>query len=1141
MPVTSIQLYFSHAVEQLVEQLGKQLSNSQGDDFLTPETVIVPNGNVQRYLQLSLAELNVVCANVEFPFFEVGLHRAIAAICPNALPKLLNGRQMGLQIWRILHQLEADKTDLPIALQSYFADDKEAALHSQKQWQLSHKLANLFLDYEAQRGEMVTAWEQGKSVFSASADQTLRNHEAMQKFLYLQVVEQTTKRSLWQLERQLTWSELQPSQRALHVFTPGRLSELHRRILCRLGGFYQLHIYQLNVCAEYWEDMQTEGEDIWLQRLNDTKIYRTDEFGRPTDKPLPPSEHFFELAESEQENPLLKAWGKPGREALKLFSELENDALHFAVKFSDDWLEFEPQANSSLLQAIQNSILFRLPAEPQLKLEQAPLSLQFAVAPSIEREVAAVYHQILHSLQQNPQLKLHEIAVLVTDMNRYRFVLEQVFEAYNRRYQTQLPYSIIDASVIKESRYATAVMELFAVLENDFVRSAVFDLLQNPCLQAANELTPEELETWLLWCDELGMFCGFNELYPFDDERSSYFTWQQGLSRLHLSLARLSDDLPAEIDAALVGKFSWLLESLQQYKRLLNTRQSAEQWNRQLGHLFEQFLAVPEAEQQEIKVQMTLLQSLQWLADELGEQALGFDDIKCFIEYELSALSAGKGSYLSGGLVCAALQPMRPIPFKVTYILGLDEYSFPGQSGYETLNLAQKSRRIGDVNAIENNNYLFLETLMCSRERLYLSYVGMNLEKDETVAASPIIETLLQHCKQLLVNDLNAEESLEKQLVQRIPLHQTEYNIDTGSDRPVSIVTTAETQTTTATSIEMSIEQLAAFLENPYVLQVKRQGILSQHSRDSAAIDQEPTSLNAWQKSELFQQTVGDCLEQGKPEQFAENLLANHQRLLRKSQVPLLELSDLEALGALSKDSDWQQLFADLSDLEPLGALRIGDAETSRATSLNLPPAVFTLQDGRQVRVHSAIEHLFQSPQGISRQVVFGSSKHTTWHRYLLKPFLAWCLLQQSQDFIPSDDFVLDICFVNKIKSVKFNYLPHFGFANRQQLADYWLNLLTDFCSERDEFLPFSLLSSLTIDNNPDLPPFTIGKKLSYLAKPLEQLTDVELEKLQQQYQKALKFPDFQPIYQLLEVEPCDDFLQLYKRRLQPLLAMNYG
>lgn len=1137
MSLTSIQLYFSHAVEQLVGHLGEQLLSSQGRDFLTPNTVIVPNGNMQRYLQLSLAELNGVCANVEFPFLESGLYAAIEAVSSEALPKLLNGRQMGLEIWRILHHLEADRAAQPIALQNYFPADDGVALRSKKRWQLSHKLASLFLDYEAQRGDMVAAWQQGKSVFSGSGDATLRANEEMQRFIYLQVVEQSRKRSLWQLERQLEWAKLKPSNQALHVFTPSRLSDLHRRILCRLGEFYQLHIYQLNVCAEYWEDMQTEGEDIWLQRLNGTQVCRTDAFGTPTDEPLPKSEQFFELSESEHENPLLKAWGKPGREALKLFSELENDALHFAVRFSDDWLAFEPQDDSSLLQSVQNSVLFRLPAEAKLKLEPAPLSLQFAVAPSIEREVAEVYHQILQDLQHNPQLKLHEIAILVTDMSRYRFVLEQIFEQYNRRYEIQLPYSIIDGSVVKESRYAAAVMGLFAVLEGDFVRSSVFNLLQNPCLQAANDVTAEELETWLLWCDELGIFCGFNKLYPFTDERSSYFTWQQGLSRLRLSLARLSDDLPAEVDAALVGKFSWLLDSLYQYKKLLNTRQSAKQWGRQLSDLFEQFLTVAEDDNKESKVQMSLQQSLQWLADELGEQQFEFADISCFIEHELSALSAGKGSYLSGGLVCAALQPMRPIPFKATYILGLDEYAFPGQSGYDTLNLVQKSRRIGDVNSIENNNYLFLETLMCSRERLYLSYVGMNLEKDETVAASPIIETLLQHCKQLLANDVTSE----KQLVQKIPLQPTEYNIDTGSDRPVSIVATAETQTTTATSIDISIEQLAAFLDNPYALYLKRQGILSQHSRDSATIDQEPTSLKAWQKSELFQQTVGDCLEQGKPEQFAENLLANHQRLLRKSQVPLLELSDLAELETLSKSSQWQQLFDDLSELKPLEPLRIGDAQTSRATSLNLPPAVFTLQDGRQVRVHAAIEHLFQSPQGISRQVVFGSSKYATWHRYLLKPFLAWCLLQQSQDFIPSDDFVPEICFVNKIKSIKFNYLPHFGFANRQQLADYWLNLLTDFCSERDEFLPFSLLSSLTIDNNPDLPPFTIGKKLSYLAKPLEQLTDVELDRLQQQYQKSLKFPDFQPIYQLLEVEPCDDFLQLYKRRLQPLLAMNYG
>ena len=71
MSHNKINLFFSHSVESLANVLSKQVNAQQthGDIFNAPK-VLVPNANMQRYLQLAMAKNNGVCAHVDFPFLE---------------------------------------------------------------------------------------------------------------------------------------------------------------------------------------------------------------------------------------------------------------------------------------------------------------------------------------------------------------------------------------------------------------------------------------------------------------------------------------------------------------------------------------------------------------------------------------------------------------------------------------------------------------------------------------------------------------------------------------------------------------------------------------------------------------------------------------------------------------------------------------------------------------------------------------------------------------------------------------------------------------------------------------------------------------------------------------------------------------
>ncbi|MGJ8664663.1 MAG: exodeoxyribonuclease V subunit gamma, partial [Marinicella sp.] len=682
----SINLYFSHEVEQLASQLVSNILDEirRTSEPLTPSHVIVPNANMQRYLQLFMAEQQGISANLEFPFLEKGLSQYLNLFEVEQEAPLWSQTELTIKIYAFLStaELMADNAMQPI--NTYLSGQANELLLSRKKWQLAQRLAVLFVSYELQRPEMVMQWVAGKAHFFRSEDQQLKNIEAAERHIYQSIMQsnqQIGSHSLLQRFQMIDWQQAAKSNQSMHLFTPTRLSAFHRHLLAHLAQYLPVNIYQLNVCSEYWEDLTTDQEDAWQQRINAQIIKAHDGDGHEiTAEDTAGQEVFFALSDDETENPLLKAWAKPGRESLRLFSELEDEAIHLNVAYQPDWLFSNHPRNRHALHVIQDSILNRSQQKNQFKTQEQLTTLQMAVAPSIYREVQAVYNSVLFNLAENDDLQLTDIAILVPDMDKYRNVIEQVFAEQSSQHPFQLRYSLIDSSVKTESLYAQAVLGMFDVLENDFVRALVLKWLANDCVKQALNLTDKELAEWLNWLSRLGIYSHFDHLYDAPDqaELTRRFTWQQGLQRLRQSL--VSDEVLAlSQDTELMGRLSWVIESLQQWHQIIKSPKLPKDWQQLVMQMTSSFIAIPEGLYKEEQVRLALSVSMDRLVENAGQVMMSLADIRYFIEQEFIHLSASKGNYLSGGMVCASLQPMRPIPFKITYILGLDERSFPGE------------------------------------------------------------------------------------------------------------------------------------------------------------------------------------------------------------------------------------------------------------------------------------------------------------------------------------------------------------------------------------------------------------------------------------------------------------------------------
>jgi exodeoxyribonuclease V gamma subunit len=105
--------------------------------------------------------------------------------------------------------------------------------------------------------------------------------------------------------------------------------------------------------------------------------------------------------------------------------------------------------------------------------------------------------------------------------------------------------------------------------------------------------------------------------------------------------------------------------------------------------------------------------------------------------------AARRGGRARRGVTIATLAPLRALTFRIVFVVGLDERVFPSAQGFGALDLRAAAPQPGDVTPRDQDEYLFLETLLSARERLRLSYVARDAVTGERKDPSSVVLALL--------------------------------------------------------------------------------------------------------------------------------------------------------------------------------------------------------------------------------------------------------------------------------------------------------------------------------------------------------------------------------------------------------------
>ena len=711
-------LHQSNTLHLLFDQLRALVAEPLADPF-APEIIVVQNQGMAQWVSQQLAFATGIAANLAFPLPARciwDLYHRLAGTAP-----VEDAFRKPVLHWRIFSLLPQYQ-DHPAfrEIRAYLQDDQGES----KRYQLAGTISDLFDQYLIYRPDMLESWQRQP----ATGDwQALLWHRL------------TASGQPLQLQVPAAFSQLLQAAHAtggmlpqrLHLFGINSLAPVYLNIFAQIGRHTEVHLFHLSPCRQFWGDLQAPRQEARLRDKAKGAL------------PVPPP--------SASGNPLLLSLGKTGQDLFRQL--LEYDLQDFDLYHQDGQQHLLAILQQDILDLVDRSAL----PDERFQPQPGDRSVQFHVCHSPMREIQNLHDRLLDLFQAMPDLHPGDILVTAPDIRIYATAIAAVFGGAAP--ELRIPYSLADLSASDEQPVARCFLDLLGLLSGRFTAPEVLSLCESGPLLRRFGLDASLLPQLHGWVGEAGIRWGVDAAHrrELGIDAGGQHSWQFGFDRMLLGYltgespegfcgvmpyGRMSAD---ETEA--LGNFISLVQTLASWRARLQEPRTIDGWYKDLSQMLADFFDSGTQEQELVTLRDSLraLQSdctLAGMADPLSPEV-----IRQYLEQALAQPGGGQ-AFLSGRVTFCNMVPMRSVPFRVIWLLGMNDQDFPRSQYPVAFNRMVQEPRLGDRNRRDDDRYLFLESLLSAREVLSISWVGRNLRDNSLCPPSAVVSELQDYINQ---------------------------------------------------------------------------------------------------------------------------------------------------------------------------------------------------------------------------------------------------------------------------------------------------------------------------------------------------------------------------------------------------------
>jgi exodeoxyribonuclease V gamma subunit len=715
--MANLNVFTSNRLEILAGPLAELLREPLASP-LDQEIIVVQSKGMERWVSMQLAERHGVCANCRFPFPNAFMHEAFRLVLENMPERLLFDPDV--MTWRIMKALPSliEEPEFK-TIRNYL----ESGRSDVKRFQLSQRIADLLDQYLVFRSEMVFQWEKGGAGHWQALlwRKLVEGHEAEHRATL-------AGEFFTAIER---YSEPPPGLPGrISVFGISALPRFHIQFFASLARVAQVNLFLMNPCKEYWGDILSASE--MKKKALSAKA---------------PSQDQLHM---EKGNSLLASMGGLGRDFFDMIQEFQ--VSEFSL--------YEEPGEDTLLNSIQMDILRLHERREKKRISIEDLSIQIHSCHSPMREVEVLRDQLLRMFEENPGLLPRDILVMMPDIESYAPYIQAVFDT-PREEGLRIPFSIADRSMRKEGGIGQTFLNILDLEGSRFGVNQILNILESEAVRRKFGFSDEDLETVRGWVSETRVRWGIDETHRAELGLPAFpqNTWRAGLERLLLGFAMpgreermFSGILPYDLveggETRILGSLMEFAEKIFHRAASLGQLRTLEAWQSDLEELLDDFFKPGEDAEREIQAIRRMLDDLtQAGTASLYDEAVHLRIVRSYLGQRLEQAGFGFG-FMTGGVTFCAMLPMRSIPFRTICLLGMSGEVYPRQSKPLGFDFMAKYRKRGDRSRRNDDRYLFLETILSARERLYISYAGQSIEDNSLIPPSVLVSELMDYVEQ---------------------------------------------------------------------------------------------------------------------------------------------------------------------------------------------------------------------------------------------------------------------------------------------------------------------------------------------------------------------------------------------------------
>lgn len=685
---------------------------------LAGEIILVQSKGMERWVSLELANRQGICANVRFPFPNSYISEIFRTLVP--VPEGDSPFAPERLCWKIMDILPGFLARPSFAgIRSYLGEGREDF----KLYQLSRKIAEVFDRYLLFRPEMVVGWEMDRGGTDGGWQAEL--WRALSGELKIPHRAALLKAFLEEAEKARRPARRPGAPERISVFGVSALPLFHLRALAAAARFTDVHLFVTNPCREYWGDIMS-GRDI-------SRVTR-----QARARGLAGDLHL------DKGNSLLASMGMLGRDFFDMLQQFD---------FTEEEA-FAAPGRRSLLNSVQSDIL-ELRDGPPEEIPGYDKSIEVHSCHSPLREVEVLQDNLLALFEARPDIRPRDVLVMMPDINSYAPFIDAVF-SLPREDSRMVPFRIADKGMGSESPVVGAFLGLIEISRSRLGAARVMEVLESAEVREKFSLTEPDVETVRGWVRDARIRWGLDEGHRegLGIPGFAQNTWRAGLDRMLLGYALPERDgalfagaLPfdgVEGSASdILGRFLAFADRLFRAALEMEQDRTLAEWSEFLCRIIDDFFPARGDLSPDLDFLRGAVLELSRFGQIMGRR-VDTEIVRDHLRQRLDVEGFG-GGFLSGGITFCAVLPMRSIPFKVICLLGMDDGAYPRESAPPGFDLMAREPRPGDRSRRLDDRYLFLEALLCAREKLYLSYVGQDIRDNSARPPSVLVSELLDY------------------------------------------------------------------------------------------------------------------------------------------------------------------------------------------------------------------------------------------------------------------------------------------------------------------------------------------------------------------------------------------------------------